>query len=114
VRSHIGIVVLALCIVAAGCSSSPDVGIVKGEAVRCGEPRSGQPPVTVTVYSAALGSVRAKVVAQTSASTSDQAYELQLRPGTYVLWAPVSGLGPRNITVREGATLVEDFNLHCK
>jgi hypothetical protein len=110
------VAVLALCIVAAGCSSAtPDIGIVKGVATPCVgmvEPGHPRPSVTVRAY---LTSVPLTTeVAGTTTAGNDGLYELHLRPGTYTLQAPVSRVGPIRVTIAAGQTVVANFDRGCK
>jgi hypothetical protein len=121
VRSRMAAAVLALGIVAAGCSSShqaatPGIGVVMGLAQPCiGPPDHGHIPlVTVTAYFTSPGSAKSTVAAKTTANGNNGgSYELQLRPGTYLLSAPESGVGPRTITVTRGQTLIANFSVDC-
>jgi hypothetical protein len=116
VRVRIAAAILVLGIVAAGCSSAtPDVGIVKGVAWACvGPPDHGRiPRVTVTAEFTSPGSAKGTVAATTTANANNGGYELQLRPGTYLLSAPESGMGPSTITVTRGKTLIANFSIVC-
>jgi hypothetical protein len=117
VRFRMAAAVVTLCIVAAGCSSphpaaTPQVGVVKGVATPCSDV-PGLPPILVTATAVGTSSNRVSVAAKTTASANSGDYELELRPGVYLLSAPGSGMVPRTVTVQQGATLIEDFALQC-
>jgi hypothetical protein len=115
--------VVVICIVAAGCSSphqaatphpaaTPDVGTVKGIAWHCA-PFADQSPMTVTAFFTSPPSANGTVAGTTTTKGKNRSYELQLRPGTYLLSAPGSGVRAHTITIGKGKTLIADFAIVC-